>query len=60
MPLAIRRKGKVIATLEEGEEWVIVGKKILFTKPSDPTHCREITMPKDDAEGLVEMWLGGS
>lgn len=28
-PFAIQCKGKVIATLEEGEEWVIVGKKIL-------------------------------
>ncbi|WP_280951113.1 hypothetical protein [Mesorhizobium temperatum] len=37
---------------------VIVGKKILITKPNDPTYSREITVFKDDAEGLVEVWLG--
>ncbi|RWB94623.1 MAG: hypothetical protein EOQ56_30795 [Mesorhizobium sp.] len=60
MPFAIQRKGKVITTLEEGEEWVVVGKKILITKPNDGTHSREITVPKDDAEGIVEVWLGGA
>ncbi|BCH15854.1 MULTISPECIES: hypothetical protein [unclassified Mesorhizobium] len=60
MPFAIQRKGKVISTLEEGEEWVTVGKKILITMPDDPTYSREITVPKDDAEGLVEVWLGGA
>lgn len=34
---------------------VIVGKKILITKPNDPTYSREITVFKDDAEGLVEV-----
>lgn len=40
----------MIATLEEGEEWVIVGKKIL-TSPMTRTYSRGITVPKDDAEG---------
>ncbi|SJM30428.1 hypothetical protein [Mesorhizobium delmotii] len=60
MPFAIQRKGKVITTLEEGEEWVVVGRKILITKPSNPTHSREITVPRNDAGGLVEVWLGGA
>lgn len=60
MPLAIQFKGKVLTELEEGEEWVVVGKKILITKPDDPTHSREIIVPKNDVEGLVEVWLGGA
>ncbi|CCV14975.1 hypothetical protein MESS4_720089 [Mesorhizobium sp. STM 4661] len=53
-------KGDVVTELQDGEEWQVVGDKILITKPSDPKHSREIPVPDGDVEGLVEVWLGGA
>lgn len=60
MPFAIQHKGELVTELEEGEEWQVVGSTILITKPGDPAHSREVPVPDDDVEGLVEVWLGGA
>ncbi|MER8484996.1 hypothetical protein [Mesorhizobium sp. M1322] len=60
MAFAIQHKGAIVTELEEDEEWVVVGKNILITNPSYPTHSRTIFVSEDDVEGLVEIWLGGA
>ncbi|TIL64811.1 hypothetical protein [Mesorhizobium sp.] len=43
MAQAIQHKGETVAKLREGEEWVVVGTKIVIFKPSNPTYSREIS-----------------
>ncbi|MCV3209240.1 hypothetical protein OHD62_23805 [Mesorhizobium sp. YC-39] len=60
MPRAISYKGEIITELSDGEDWVVVGDKIIIAKSIDPALSQEITVPEGDIEGLVEVWRGGA
>ncbi|PTE07675.1 hypothetical protein [Mesorhizobium helmanticense] len=60
MPRAISYKGEIITELSDGEDWVVVGDKIIIADPIDPMRSQEITVPDGDIEGLIEVWEGGA